>query len=121
MAILLLSVMFVTADADIEANPNIASASIFLSTSMNATFTLSATLFCNISVKNVKLEEKQSNGSFLFICNLSSPTGATNAISLNSSKSYASSCTVGKTYRIIATFDASGQTVDRTSNEAKYN
>jgi hypothetical protein len=121
MTILLLSGVIITALASVDANPNIASASIYLSTSVNATFTLTARKFCNISVYDVKLEVKNSNGTWSFVSWLSSPAGATNAVILNSSKSYASSCVSGKTYRISATFDADGETVSRTSNEATYN
>lgn len=121
LTVLLVSGICVTALAGIDANPNIASAAIYLSTSMNASFTLSARMYCNISVYDIKLEVKNSNGSWSFVCWLDSPAGATNAALLNSSKSYASSCTKGKTYRISATFDADGETVSRTSNEATYN
>ena len=120
ITILLVSMIFTTALAVI-ANPNISSASINLPSSMNANFSLIARKFCDISVYNVKLEVKNNNGTWSFVSWLSSPAGASNAISLNSSKSYASSCISGKTYRISATFDADGETVSRTSNEATYN
>jgi len=121
MAVLLVSGILITALADIDANPNISSASIILPSSMNTTFTLTARNFCDISVYSVKLEVKNSNGTWSFVSWLSSPAGATNVVFYNSNKNYVSSCTKGKTYRISATFDADGETVSRTSNEATYN
>ena len=118
---LLVSAVFMTALAGIEANLNISSAAINLPQSMNACFSLVAKIYCDISVYNVKLEVKNSNGTWSFVSWLSSPPGAINAVFLNSVKSYASSCTKNKTYRISATFDAGGETVTRTSNEATYN
>ena len=118
---LLVSAVFITASAGIEANLNITSASINLPQSMNACFSLVAKLYCDISVYNVKLEVKNSNGTWSFVSWLGSPAGATNVVLYTRTVSYASSCTKGKTYRISATFDASGETVSRTSNEATYN
>ena len=120
ITITLVSMIFTTALAVI-ANPHISSASINLPSSMNACFALTARKYCDISVYDVKLEVKNSNGTWSFVSWLSSPAGATNAVILNSVKNYASSCTKGKTYRISATFDADGETVSRTSNDATYN
>jgi len=121
LVILFLSIV-VTAQATMIpfANKNIASASITLSSSMVTTFSCSANAKYNISVKNVKLEVKNANGSWSFVKDLSAPPSATNVGNYNKVMDYSSSCTKGKTYRIKATFYAGTESVDRTSAEKKY-
>lgn len=105
--------------AAVDANPNIASASISLGSSMSARFECSAHDDYTISVYSVALEVKNSNGTWSSAGSLSSPPSATTS-KYSKSVSYSGSCTKGKTYRIKATFDADGETVTRTSNEATY-
>lgn len=104
----------------IDANKNIAGAGITLNSSMNARFECSANDDYNISVYSVKLEVKNTNGTWSSAGSLSSPPSASNTSNYTKSVNYASSCTKGKTYRIKATFDADGETVNRTSNEMTY-
>lgn len=120
LVVILVAGVSMTALAGVQENAKIKSASIRLSTSMSADFICSTRSFANISVYSVTLEVKNSNGTWSSAGSLSSPSGATDALSLNSKSSYSSSCTKGKTYRIKATFDADGETVSRTSNEATY-
>lgn len=110
-----------SADIIIQANPNIASASIMLSSSMSAQFICSTRSFCDISVTSVKLQVKNSDGSWTSGTTVPSPPGVTNAASLNKTMSYSGYCTIGKTYRITATFVADGESVSRTSGQATYN
>lgn len=102
-----------------DANPNIASAKIMLGSSMSARFECSANADYTISVYSVKLEVKNSNGTWSSAGSLSSPPSATTS-NYSKSVSYAGSCTKGNTYRITATFDANGETVIRTSSEVTY-
>ena len=102
------------------ANRNIASTSILLNTSMKATFSCSANANYNISVQNIRLEVKNSNGTWSFVKNLSAPPSASNVSNYNKVMNYASSCTSGKTYRITATFNASGETTSNTSAARTY-
>lgn len=104
-----------------DANPNIDSAGISLSSTMSARFTCSASGYYDISVYSVKLEVKNASGGWAFVSWLTAPPSAASTSNYVKMMSYASSCTVGKTYRISATFNASGETVIRTSNERKYN
>ena len=106
--------------AHARANPHINGAGISLSSSMSARFECSTSADYNISVYSVKLEVKNANGTWSSAGTLSSPASASNTSNYTKSVSYASSCTKGKTYRISATFDASGETVTRTSNEMTY-
>ena len=108
------------ANASIDANPNIYGASIVLNTSMSATFTCSCHDYYDISVYNVKLEVRNFLGIWSTVGYLPSPPGATNVSSLLRIMDYSAYCTVGNTYRISATFDASGETVSRTSATVTY-
>lgn len=119
--VLMLALSFnIAASAGVQANPHIASAQIVLSSSMYTTFTCSCHDYYNISAYSVKLETKNIFGIWVFVCNLPSPAGVTNASILFSGIDYSAYCTLGKTYRITATFDASGETVSRTSAAITY-
>jgi len=106
--------------AALRASTTITSASIYLSSSMKATFTCMCTGLNNITVKSVKLEVQAANGTWSTASSLPAPAGATNALSLNVSKDYSSYCTKGKTYRITATFEAGASSVSRTSSAVTY-
>lgn len=103
-----------------QANPNIASVPISLSGAMEAEFFCSARSFYDISVSDVKLEEKRSDGKWYYVCDLSGPPSVENAASYNKSKDYSSSCEKGKTYRVLGTFNADGETSSCTSNAKTY-
>lgn len=107
--------------ASARANENIASTSIILTTSMSATFTCTTHARYDISVSSVKLEVQNSDGSWSLAKNLSAPAGVSNSTVLSKVMDYSSSCTKGKTYRISATFIASGESVSYTSAGKKYN
>lgn len=108
------------ADYSIQANLNITVAEIKLSSSMSAQFSCSTKGLCDIKVTSVKLQVKNSDGTWSAGTSMAAPDGVSNASALFKSMSYSSSCTKGKTYRITAVFNASGETVSRTSNEATY-
>lgn len=121
MLILTLVIMAsIPALAAIDANPHIDSAGISLSSAMKARFDCSASDDYDISVYDVKLQVKNANGTWSSAGSLSSPPSASNTSNYTKSVTYSGSCTKGKTYRITATFDASGETVTRTSNEMTY-
>ena len=104
-----------------RANPNIDQASIVFSSSMGAGFSLTASNNFNVSITSVKLEVKESNGTWSFVKNLPAPSSATNVTFYNRDMDYSSHCTKGKTYRIKATFNAGSESVSRTSAEKTYN
>lgn len=127
MLVLTLTIMFAvslcvpaTADIPFQANPNIGSTSISLSSTMSANFSCTTRNFCTISVTSIKLQVKNSDGSWSAGTTMTAPESVTDAARYNKSMSYSGSCTKGKTYRITATFNAGGETVTRTSNEATY-
>jgi len=119
VAILLLN--FIPIQAHARANPKINQASILLTSSMTAYFSCATSGDFDISVSSVTLEVKNNNGTWSFVKNLSAPASASNVSSYNKAVDYSSSCTKGKTYRIKAVFNASGESVNRTSAEKTYN
>jgi hypothetical protein len=104
----------------VRASVTISSASIILSSAMEANFSCSTNCICDISVKSVKLEEKSSSGTWSQVTSLAAPAGVKNALSLCVDKNYKASCTKGKTYRISATFVGGDASVSRTSAGVKY-
>lgn len=119
--VLALPVSYIANATSVDANPHIYGASIVLNSSMSATFTCSCHYYYDISVYDVKLEVRNFLGIWSFVSYLPSPPGATNVSSLLRIMDYSAYCTVGNTYRISATFDASGETVSRTSAAMRYN
>ena len=104
----------------INASTTISSTSIYLSSAMEAKFVCLVKNFYDIYVGSVTLEEKNSDGVWIKAASLASPPGAEHALSLSVEKSYAGSCTKGKTYRISATFEAGGSRVSCMSKEETY-
>ncbi len=123
LTILILTVILATilpAIAAIEANPHIDSAGISLNSSMRARFDCSASDYYDISVYSVTLYKRNANGTWSYAGSLPAPPSAQNTSSYTKSVNYATYCTHGNTYRISAIFDASGETVSRTSNAMPY-
>jgi len=102
------------------ANQNISTAGVSLSSSMNAKFICSTNGYFTISVTSVKLEVKNSDGTWKSAGNLPAPASQKNTTGLNKTVDYSSYCTKNKTYRITATFNAGSESVTRTSSAVVY-
>lgn len=77
--------------------------------------------FSTMKVTSCTLEVK-SGSTWKYSASLTPPSDVfNNSYAYSAEKSYASSCTKGKTYRIKATFNADGHTITKTSGSATYN
>ncbi len=63
---------------------------------------------------------KEGWGKWVFDASLTTPPSSSNTTSYYESKDYSSDMTSGVTYRIVATFEADGESVTKTSNSFTY-
>lgn len=115
---LLFAVLAEGAMAGVSANDIFIRASVSLNSSMTATFSASTNESTTISVVSCSLQKKE-NGAWKGAGSLTAP-GSSTGTSYKKEKSYASSCTSGETYRVVATFKAGTESLTRYSNEVTY-
>lgn len=115
------NVAFVSANAGLQASPVFVSKSVSLSSSMNGSMSCGTSVICSkIYISSVKLQTL-TNGSWGNDVSVPCPTAvATNDASLSASRSYASYCTKGVTYRLYVTFWADGVTATAYSGGTTY-
>lgn len=108
--------------ASTQANEYYSDASIAFNTKGNAVFSCTTTFqFEELKVTDCKLQVK---GLFSWsdAGSLPSPSHiAKNRYNYDYQQDYSSYLTSGKTYRIVATFNADGHEITKTSGSAKYN
>ena len=103
------------------ADPVFARTSVSINSSMSSTFSATTQLVCDsISVTSCTLQVK--NGStWSNVGSVTPPsTEAKNTTVYVAVKSYSSSCTSGKTYRLVAVFTADGHSLTSYSNQVTY-
>lgn len=105
-----------------QANQYYSDASIAFNTKGNAVFSCTTTFqFEELKVTNCKLQVK-GLVSWSDAGSLPAPSHtAKNRYNYDSQVDYSSHLTSGKTYRIVATFNADGHEITKTSGSAKYN
>lgn len=123
IALILLTAVLPKQPACAEALPlssnSFTSTSVRMSASGTASFSAAVRYPCNISVSSCTLQ-KQENGHWVFASSLTPPPGKSNAIKYSAKKDYSSDMTSGFTYRIVATFEADGESVTATSGSIVY-
>ncbi len=104
------------------ANAYYTEASVAFTSSGKAAFSAQTTfVFSRLRVLSCSLEVKVG-GAWQSAGSLTPPaTESNNTTIFDAQMNYGSSCTKGKTYRVIATFDADGHTITKTSGAATYN
>ena len=110
-----------TAFAGVLSDDIFNSASVTLSSNKKAVFSAETRSEKNtIKITQVVLQEQNSDGNWVFVCNLTRPTYEShNNIYYGTSKYYTSSIGTG-TFRLYVTFWADGYTVSRYSNSKTY-
>lgn len=123
VAIVVLAVIFfvvaIAGVANADANDIFARASITLSSDMSAAFSATTTEVTTISVSSCSLQKKVG-GVWKAAGSLTAPASASNTVNYNKTKDYSGSCSDGITYRVVGTFNASGESVTRYSNAITY-
>lgn len=123
IALMLFTVVLPEQPACAEAMPlssdSFVSASVSLSTSGTASFSATVRRPCTISVSKCTLQKKE-NGKWVYAASLVTPPNEENSIMYSANKDYSTNMTKGVTYRIVATFNADGDTVTKTSNSFTY-
>lgn len=94
-------------------------ASVSLSASGTTIFSANVRHPCTISVSRCTLQ-KQENGRWVYAASLTPPLSKTNTSVYSAVKDYSASMAHGTTYRIVATFEADGDTITKTSNSMTY-
>lgn len=122
LSMIMLLCVAIPALANINANQYYSDASIAFNTKGNAVFSCTTTFqFSELKVTNCKLQVKGLL-SWSDAGSLPAPSYiAKNRYNYDYQMDYSSYLTSGKTYRIVATFNADGHTITKTSGSAKYN
>ncbi len=123
MICLLLSMVGVASASGIQpyASEYYSDASVAFTSAGLAVFSATTTFqFQALSVTSCTLQIKEGR-EWNKATNLTPPSlVAKNRFTYAAEKNYASSCTSGNTYRIVATFDADGHTITKTSGEVAF-
>ncbi len=86
----------------------------------NVKFSATLNKVCStVSVSSCTLQKKE-DGRWVFATSLGTPPSKSDISKYTANKDYSSSMTTGVTYRIVATFDADGETITKTSNSFTY-
>lgn len=124
LTLVLLAISLAQIQASAEIIPltseNFRDAKIYLYSSGQTMFTATLRVQCaTISVTNCTLQ-KLENGKWVYAASLTPPPSKTNAMVYSAVKDYSASMAHGTTYRIVATFQADGDTITKTSNAITY-
>ncbi len=84
-----------------------------------ATFKAAIQYRATINVSSCILQKKVGN-TWVFDQSLSCPPSMSNTLRYSKTMDYSAKLTIGTTYRIVAVFDADGETKTVTSNEMAY-
>jgi len=110
--------------ADINITPlssvNFVRATVIASETGNVSFSATLRKQCStVSVSSCTLQ-KQEDGHWVFAASLGTPPSKSNTFKYTADKDYSSDMTPGITYRIVATFEADGESVTKTSSSFTY-
>lgn len=124
MVVILFSVamLHIGAYADIMPMSSVTFSRAVVSASETGGVTFSATLnkkCSTVSVSSCTLQ-KQEEGRWVFAASLETPPSKSNISKYTAHKDYSSNMTTGVNYRIVATFNADGETMTKTSNSFTY-
>lgn len=123
MICLLPSMVGVTLASDIRpyADEHYSNAGVVFTSAGLAVFTATTAFqFQTLSVTSCTLQIKEGR-EWNKAASLTPPSlVAKNRFTYAAEKNYSSSCTSGNTYRIVAAFNADGQTITKTSGEVKF-
>ena len=121
MSLPILTHAAVIVPTELRASADYMSASISLGSNAICSFSAITTFqFSQIKVTNCSLQVKNEDGTWEHVCSKGPSTTKSNARTFDTEYNYSSYCTYGHTYPDVATFNADGKTITKTSNERSF-